>query len=170
MAAAVSLDFATWTDACALAIVNLLPASVVNLIPAGINTRKSIREKLHHCQRPKTWWTWRVISIIAENKPHAHHETCLHTRKVYNTRPVYSATIEVFSEVLSSTKMINAFVIRPVQKSSTSFASIFPKLSSQSKAWRWGTSRFLFTVSTVSARNAWHHDERDSKAILSLLY
>ena len=26
--------------------------------------------------------TWRVISIIAENKPHAHHETHLHTMKV----------------------------------------------------------------------------------------
>ena len=22
----------------------------------------------------KTWWTWRVISITAENKPHAHHK------------------------------------------------------------------------------------------------
>ena len=30
---------------------------------ACINTQKSralIREKLHHCQRTKTWWTWRV--------------------------------------------------------------------------------------------------------------
>ena len=36
---------------------------------AGINTWKSIQEKLHNCQRPKTWWTWRVILIIAENKP-----------------------------------------------------------------------------------------------------
>ena len=31
--------------------------------------------------------TWRVISIIAENKPHAHHKTHLHTMKVLNTRP-----------------------------------------------------------------------------------
>ena len=28
-----------------------------------------------------------VISIIAENKSHAHHKTHLHTVKVYNTRP-----------------------------------------------------------------------------------
>ena len=28
--------------------------------------------------------TWRVILIIAENKPHAHHKTHLHTMKVYN--------------------------------------------------------------------------------------
>ena len=64
---------------------------------ACINTRKSrasIREKRHHCQRAKTWWTWRVISIIAENKPLAHHKTHLHTMKVYNTEPV-SLTIEV---------------------------------------------------------------------------
>ena len=30
----------------------------------------------------KTWWTWRVISIIVENKPHAHHETHLRTMKL----------------------------------------------------------------------------------------
>ena len=30
----------------------------------------------------KRWWTWRVISIIAENKPHAYHETHLHTMKL----------------------------------------------------------------------------------------
>ena len=35
----------------------------------------------------KKWFTWRVISIIAENKPHAHHKSHLHTMKVYNTRP-----------------------------------------------------------------------------------
>ena len=29
-----------------------------------------------------------IISIIAENKPYAHHKTHLHTIKVYNTRPV----------------------------------------------------------------------------------
>ena len=29
--------------------------------------------------------TWRVISIVAENKSHAHHKTHLHTMKVYNT-------------------------------------------------------------------------------------
>ena len=28
-----------------------------------------------------------VISIIAENKPHAHHKNHLHALKVYNTRP-----------------------------------------------------------------------------------
>ena len=32
--------------------------------------------------------TWGIISIIAENKPYAHHKTHLHTIKVYNTRPV----------------------------------------------------------------------------------
>ena len=45
---------------------------------ASINAHKSwasILEKLHHYQRTKTWWTWRVISIIAENKWHAFHKT-----------------------------------------------------------------------------------------------
>ena len=36
----------------------------------------------------------RDISIIAENKPYAHHKTHLHIMKVYNTRPV-SLTIKV---------------------------------------------------------------------------
>ena len=33
------------------------------------------------------WFTWHVISIIAENKPHAHHRTHLRAMKVYNTLP-----------------------------------------------------------------------------------
>ena len=33
-----------------------------------------IPEKLHHCQRSKKWFTWHVISIIPENKWHAHHK------------------------------------------------------------------------------------------------
>ena len=59
-------------------------------------SKASTREKLLHCQRAKTWWTWRVISVIAENKPHAHHKTHLHGMKVYNTRAV-SLTIEFCS-------------------------------------------------------------------------
>ena len=39
-------------------------------------------------KRAEMRWTWRVNSIIAENKPHAHHKTHLHTTKVSNTRPV----------------------------------------------------------------------------------
>ena len=35
-----------------------------------------------------SWCTWSVISIITENKLHAHHKTYLHTVKVYNTWPV----------------------------------------------------------------------------------
>ena len=38
----------------------------------------------------------RDISIIAENKPNAHHKTQLHAMKVYNARPVsLTLTIEV---------------------------------------------------------------------------
>ena len=53
--------------------------------------------------------------------------TRLCTVKVYNTRPVYSVTIEVFTEVFACFKVIIAF------KRWTSFASIFSKLSSQNK-------------------------------------
>ena len=56
---------------------------------ACINTRKSIREKLHHCQRAQTWWTWRVISIIPEIKPHAHHKTHPHTTGAFVIVDVY---------------------------------------------------------------------------------
>ena len=54
---------------------------------ACINIRKfrglNSTEKLHHCQKSKKWFTRHIISIIAENKSHAHHNTV----KVYNTRP-----------------------------------------------------------------------------------
>ena len=50
------------------------------------NSRASIPEKWHHCQRSKKWFTWHVISIIAENKLHSHHKNHLHTMKVYNTQ------------------------------------------------------------------------------------
>ena len=49
---------------------------------ARINTRKfkaSIPEKLHHCQRSKNWFTWHVISIIFENKPHYY----INTNEIY---------------------------------------------------------------------------------------
>ena len=39
------------------------------------NSRASIPEKLHHCQISKKWFIRQVISIIAENKSHAHHKT-----------------------------------------------------------------------------------------------
>ena len=51
------------------------------------NSRASISEKLHHCQRSKKWFTWHIISIITEIKPHAYHKTHLHAMKVCNTRP-----------------------------------------------------------------------------------
>ena len=66
-----------------------------------INTWKSIGQKLHHCHRAKTWWTWHVISFIAENKPRTHHKTHVHTMKVYKPCSVYSLTIEVFTEVFT---------------------------------------------------------------------
>ena len=128
-----------------------------------INARKSIGQKLRHCHRAKTWWTWHTISIIAKNKLHTHHKTHVHTIKVYKTRPVYSLTIKVFTEVFICSKVINAFKQQnsqtdPFWKSSTSFASIFRKLSSQNIAWWCDMSRFLSPVSLVSARNAWDHD------------
>ena len=64
------------------------------------------------CKKTKikeTWWAWRAILIIAENKPHAYHKTHLHTM---------SLTIEVCSlrflffwttEVITCSKVINAF-------------------------------------------------------------
>ena len=35
----------------------------------------------------KKLFTLRIISIIAENKLHAHHKSHLHIMKVYNTQP-----------------------------------------------------------------------------------
>ena len=70
-------------------------------------------ETLHHCQRSKKGFTWHVISIIAKNRPHAHHKTYLHTMKVYNTKPVSLLLIKFsfFSttDVFTCSKVINAF-------------------------------------------------------------
>ena len=67
----------------------LLFISYSTIYTRVLNTRKSIREKLHHCQRAKAWWTWRVISIIPQNKPHAHHKTHLHTTSTFVIVDVY---------------------------------------------------------------------------------
>ena len=90
------------------------------------------------CQKVKTQWTWRVISIIAENKPHAHHKTHFHTMKGFNARPVYSLSIEVFWLKYSLVPKLSTlssdpieFVDRPVPEKLDNSASIFPKLSSQ---------------------------------------
>ena len=48
---------------------------------ACINTRK-FKGLDYHCQRSKKWFTWHVISIIAENKPHAHQKNFLHTMTI----------------------------------------------------------------------------------------
>ena len=81
-------------------------------------------------------WALRIISIIAENKPHAHPKTHLHKTKVYNTRLVYSLTVEVFTEIFSCCKVIDVFMGWPIWKSSTSFTSILSKLCSRNKALR----------------------------------
>ena len=57
---------------------------------ACINTRKFKgldSRKITSLPEIKKWFTWHIISIIAENKSHAHHKTHLHTMTVYNTRP-----------------------------------------------------------------------------------
>ena len=50
----------------------------------------------------------RDISIIAKNKPYAHHKTHLHTVNVYNTRPV-NFTIEVVLIKIFFSTCSNAF-------------------------------------------------------------
>ena len=65
---------------------------------AYINARKSrasFREKLHHYQSAKTWWTRCVISVIAENNPHARHKTHLHTMKVYKSGAIKGLLIKI---------------------------------------------------------------------------
>ena len=57
--------------------------------------------------------TWRVISIVAENKPHGHLKTHLHTMKVYNThdRSFANCDFPFFptTEVFTCYNVINAF-------------------------------------------------------------
>ena len=95
--------------------------------------------------------TWRVISFITENKPHSHHKTYKknkHTMKVFNTRSV-SITIEV---LLTKILFFPSTEVFTCLQSNQRFQAIeFVALGTPSQ-------RFLFPVSTVSARNAWDHD------------
>ena len=51
---------------------------------------------------------------------------------------------------ISSLKVLHFLLYpRSFRKSSTSFASIFPKLSSQNEAWRCDTLQFLYPVFTI---------------------
>ena len=56
-----------------------------------------------------------------QSSPKINRRTHLHTMKVYNTRPVYSLTIETFNALKRNNSWTD-----PFRKSSTSFASIFP--------------------------------------------
>ena len=89
---------------------------------ACINTwklRASIGEKLHHRQRAKRWWTWRVTSITAKNKRSAHYKAHFYTMKVYTIRRVgphqsiEGLLIKILlffpTEVFTCSKVINAF-------------------------------------------------------------
>ena len=76
------------------------------------NSRVSIPEKLHHCQRSKKWFTWYVILIIAENKPHLHHKTILYNESLQHaTIAVLLIKILFFNHlvVFTCSKVINAF-------------------------------------------------------------
>ena len=78
-----------WTDLVRVLATtgNTSPVASYMRVQIHENSGASIPEKVHHCQRPKKWFTWHVMSIIAENKSHAHHKTHLHAMKVYKTRP-----------------------------------------------------------------------------------
>ena len=90
-------------------------------------------------------------SIIAENKPHA-----------WSSRDLFFDHWSI--HLFKSNQLFQAIDswTDPFRKSSTSFALIFPKLSSQNLLGALNmssvTSRFLSPVSTVSVRNARDHD------------
>ena len=92
------------------------------------------------------------------NRMHDHHETYFHLIKIFRFFDHWSIHLfksnQLFQAIDSWTD--------PFRKSSTSFALIFPKLSSQNLLGALNmssvTSRFLSPVSTVSVRNARDHD------------
>ena len=71
------------------------------------NYTKNQRPQL---QRSTKWFAWHVISIIAENKPYAHHKNYLHTMKVYNTRLLLIKILFFdYWVAFTCSKVINAF-------------------------------------------------------------
>ena len=78
-----------WTDLVRVLATtgNTSPVASYMRVQMHENSGASIPEKVHHCQRAKKWLTSHVMSIIAENKSHAHHKTHLHAMNFYKTRP-----------------------------------------------------------------------------------
>ena len=89
-----------------------------------------------------------VITIFAENKPHVHHKTHLHTMKVYNTQPVSLLLIK-FSFFFDH-RSVHMF------QSNQCFQAIefIDRRILHKTCMALVTQRFLFPVSTVSTRNA----------------
>ena len=119
----------------------------------------------NHCQKVKTWWIWRVISIIAENKPHAHHKTHFHTMKVFDTRLVYSLAIEVFHWSIHLFQSYQRFqAIRqnswtdPFRKSSTTLRQSFLSFLHKIQHGALTRSNSYPHFPRISASNAGDHD------------
>ena len=87
----------------------LFPSYSTMIEYACINTQKSrasIREKLHHCQTQKHGVSFQSSQKI--NPMLITSFICIKW-KFFITQPVYSLTMEVFTEVFTCSKVINAF-------------------------------------------------------------
>ena len=76
--------------------------------------------------------TWHVISIIAENKPDAHHKTHLHTMKVYNIRQVSPQVAQAHYESPEQhypTQLINYSYSKKIIRLCTEKYSLLTKLA-----------------------------------------
>ena len=73
------------------------------------NSRASIPDKLRHCQISKKWFTPNVISIIAENKSHAHHKNHLRNESLQHpTIAFLLIKILIFFRPLSSVQLFQS--------------------------------------------------------------
>ena len=104
-------------------------------MPFFIDGRVIFRVFTFYIVFDETWSTWRVFSIIAENRPHAHHRTHLLTTKAYVVYIASPSKVAYFFDhwsihLFQSNQRFQAIklVDRLVPEKFTSFALISHKL------------------------------------------
>ena len=142
-----------------------------------ISTWKSrawIREKIHHCQKePKR----NEHEHRRKNKPHTHHETYLHIMKVYGTLSTNPPIITqwIASQVKKITDCLftdsrSVWVFMFERGKDEIFCwhipDIFPFRNR--RIWNAVNTRFLCSVSTVSARYDLDHDSATNERLAFL--
>lgn len=159
-------------------LLHLIRRFVSELIEYSfISTWKSgawIREKIHHCQKePKR----NEHEHRRKNKPHTHHETYLHIMKVYGTlstnppiiTPWIASQVKKITDCLfTDSRSVWVFMFERGKDEIFCWhiPDVFPFRNR--RIWNAVNTRFLCSVSTVSARYDLDHDSATNERLAFL--